>query len=426
LAIALLVRSLIPSSIRANLQTSCSTTHRPGTVSTPTATPAPTPQPPKVIYIISDVTNKGQNTGEAVSAVRASDGTTLWHSQWNNEQSYTQPVVVDGVVYVATTHFGGQFADAGVVHALRASDGSTLWSYRVEHNTRGGASVYIANGVAFVGAPGYQAIFVLRASDGSLLWKYQMNLDVNGYPQSAVVDNGVVYITSPISYNRFTGNYDPTKDVQNTNSTVYALRASDGSLLWQYEIDKDSSFLNLEIIDGVLYATSGSQKKSNGIIYALQGGKGSLLWKYQVHIDYRYYSGQIETIITEGVIYIASQGNPAILYALQAGNGSLLWQYNLENGFVSIIVPANGIVYVGTSSDSSSIDALRVSDGSLLWRYRLNNGSYFSALVAARTTLYVGVFGSNDPGSLFTLQLSNGSLLRRSQGVSVRFMTGGS
>jgi outer membrane protein assembly factor BamB len=445
---------------------------------THSSTPTPTliPQPPKVIYIISDATNKGQNTGEAVSAVRASDGTTLWHTQWNNESSNTQPVVVDGVVYVATAHFSSQLADAGVVHALRASDGSTLWSYRVEHTTRGAPSVYIANGVAFVGAPGYQAIFALRASDGlllwkyqvameyialpqavangivyagsydfrssrgnayafrvsdgTMLWKYQMNLEVKGWPQSAVVDSGVVYIASPISYNRFTAGYDPTKDVQNTNSTVYALRASDGSLLWKYEIDKDSSFLNLKMIDGVLYATSGSQKNSNGIIYALQRGNGALLWKYQVHIDYTYYDGQVEAIITGGVVYIASQGDPTILYALKAKDGSLLWQYNLGNGFDPIIIPVNGVVYVSasavSSSDFSSIDALRVNGGSLLWSYQLDSNSYISALIAARTTLYVGVFGGSGPGSMFTLQLSNGSLLQRSQGISVRFMTGGS
>jgi len=407
--------------------------------------------------------------------VRASDGTILWHSQWNIESSNTQPIVVDGVIYVATTHFGSQFADAGIVHALRASDGSTLWSYSVEHNKRGGeASVYIADGVAFVVAlyNGHFALYALRASDGALLWKqqadmedfalpqavangivytgsydfrssrgnayafrvsdgtmlwkYQMAIDVNGYPQSAVVDNGVVYIASPMSYTRFTFPYNPKKDVQNNNSTVYALRASDGSLLWQYEIDKDSSFLNLEIAEGVLYATSGSQKNSNGIIHALQLDKGSLLWNHQVYINYRYFLGQIEAIITEGVVYIASQGNPAILYALKAKDGSFLWQYNLVNGFEAIIEPANGVVYVGNSSDSSSIDALRASDGSLLWRYRFNNSSNISALVAAQTALYVGVDDTNGQGSLFTLQLSNGSLLKRSHGVSVRFMTGGS
>ena len=129
-------------------------------------------------------------------------------------------------------------------------------------------------------------------------------------------------------------------------------------------------------------------------------------------------AGLREAIITEGVVYIASQGDPAILYALKAKDGSLLWQDNLGNGFLPIIVSANGIVYVGISFGFNSLDALRVNDGPFLWSYRLDNDSDLSALVAARTTLYVAVFGSNSTtGSMLTLQLSNGSLLRRSQGV---------
>jgi putative pyrroloquinoline-quinone binding quinoprotein len=137
--------------------------------SSPTPRKTSTPLPTKVIYVITDVTNNGQNTGEVVSAVRASDNTTLWHFQLNNESSYNQPVVVDGVVYVSTTHFGIQYADAGIVYALRASDGSTLWTYRVGNSTRGGASVYVSDGLVFISAlpDGYEALYVLQANNGT-------------------------------------------------------------------------------------------------------------------------------------------------------------------------------------------------------------------------------------------------------------------
>jgi serine/threonine protein kinase len=439
--------------------------------STPTTLKSPTPVslPPKFIYVISDVTNNGQNTGEVLSAIRISDGTTIWHTQWNNESSYSQPIVVNGVVYIGTTHFGSQYADAGVVHALRASDGSTLWNYSIGNSTRGGASVYVDNGLVYVSAPpdGYEALYVLRASDGSLLWKYKVNkeditlpqavdngvvytgsydfsnnhgniyafrasdgsilwkyqmpVDVNGSPQSALVDNGVVYIASPQSYNRFQYPYDPTKDIQNTPSTLYALRASDGMFLWKYQIDKDSSFLNLKIINRVLYASAASQKNSNSTVYALQTIDGSLLWNYQVHVD-NQYGGINVAVINNGVVYIASQGANSTLYALKGNDGTLLWQYSLGNGYSPIITATNDIVYVGIALGSSSIDALRVSDGSLLWSYQLSSGSDLSELVVAGTTLYVGIFGYNGPGSMLTLQISNGSLLRQFQGISVRSM----
>jgi len=435
----------------------------------PTPSKTSPPLPPKFVYIISDVTNNGQNTGTVLSAIRISDGTTIWHTQWNNESSYSQPIVVNGVVYIGTTHFGSQTADEGIVHALRASDGSTLWNYSIGNSTRGGASVYVDNGLVYVSAPpdGYEALYVLRASDGSLLWKYkvdkedialpqavdngvvytgsydfsnnhgniyafrandgsilwkyQMPVDVNGSPQSPLVDNGVVYIASPQSYNRFQYPYDPSKDIQNTPSTIYALRASDGMLLWKYQIDKDSSFLNLKIINGVLYASAASQKNSNSTVYALQTRDGSLLWNYQVHVD-NQYGGINVAVINNGVVYIASQGANSTLYALKGNNGTLLWQYSLGNGYSPIITATNDIVYVGIALGSSSIDALRVNDGSILWSYQLRSGSDLSTLVVAGTTLYAGVFGYNGPGDMLTLQISNGSLLRQFQGISVSSM----
>ncbi len=437
-------------------------------VRTPTPTATPVPQPPKVIYVVADLVNNGSFAGETVSAMQSSDGTSLWRTQFNYERSYTTPTVADGIVYVATDSFSSStgISTGGIVHALRASDGTTLWTYSISNSIRGGASVYVADGIAYVTASpnGYSALYALQAStgkllwqhkvdkedfalpqsvangvvytgsydfsnnrgnayafstsDGSTLWKYQMPVDVNGYPQSAIVDKGVVYIASPQSYNRFQYPYDPSKDIQNTNSTVYALQANTGTLLWKYQIDRDSSFLKLEIADGILYASSASQKNSNGSVFALQASNGSLLWRYQVHVD-NQYGGFNTAVINNGVVYIASQGTNAILYALKGSNGTQIWQHSLGSGYSPIMVPTNDTVYTGISLGTSSIDALQAGNGSLRWSYQLASGSDLSALIVTRTVLYVGVFGYNGPGSLFALQLGNGSLLRPAQQISI-------
>lgn len=429
----------------------------------PTPTKIPLPPPPKFVYILSNVTNNGQSSGEILSAVRISDGTTLWRSQWNNESSYTQPVVSNGVAYFSTIHFNSStdYGDGGAIHAIRANDGSTLWTYQVA-SANGVDGIYIADGIVYASADALYALrandgsllwkyqsdgeymtvpsavvngvvytvsaassnhycyaYAFRASDGTILWKYQMN-ESGSFFQPPVFNNGIVYITSPVPF-RFFYPYDPSKDIHNINSAVFALRASDGSFLWKYEIDKESSFLKLEVINGVLYASSGSQRKSNGAIYALQASNGSLLWKYQVNVDNRY-GGETMAIVTNGVVYIASQGSNATLYALRASDGTILWQYSLGNGYDPVINPTNDTVYVGISLGSSSVDALQVSNGSPLWSYQLTSGADLSTLVAVGTTLYVGIYGYNGPGSLLTLNINDGTLLHQIPGVSVSSM----
>src|SRR5437667_9279099 len=70
-------------------------------------------------------------------------------------------------------------------------------------------SVFVADGVAYVGSQ-HGTTYALRASDGSLLWRSQASGQVVG------TADGIVYVSS-------------------TLDMLYALRASDGSLLWSYK-----------------------------------------------------------------------------------------------------------------------------------------------------------------------------------------------
>ena len=242
--------------------------------------------------------------------------------------------------------------------------------------------------------------------------------DVDGAPGSIIFDNGVIYAASPQSFNRFQYPYDPSKDIQNTPSTVYALQAKNGSLLWKYQIDKDSSFLklegsSLESINGILYAVSASQKNNNNAIHAISEKDGSLIWKYQVHVDGKY--GAIpSTLIADGIVYISSQGSTATTYALKAENGTVLWTHDLNGGYDPSIAAAYGVAYIGIGTESRSqdhIDAIRIRDGSLLWNYHIDSSSYTPVLLATGTALYVGSYNYQQLCAIFALQVSNGSLL---------------
>src|SRR6266581_2635083 len=162
-------------------------------------------------------------------------------------------------------------------------------------------SVMVAGGVAYLGTTD-NAVYALRTSNGSLLWRYKIEGSVDAQP---LVANGVVYVTS------FVG--------QNGPVYAYALRASDGSLLWRYSGDT-YSYLSLSTTDSSL-------------------------------------------------AFVASQGG---ISALNTSNGTMLWHYNAMKGTDSgFSLEINGVVYFGASIDNvtGTLYALRASNGTPLWHY---------------------------------------------------------
>jgi outer membrane protein assembly factor BamB len=152
--------------------------------------------------------NKPSKSGIAsVYALRAGDGSVLWHDKLNNggmDNDGTWLMVADGKVYVGTN----VNAYAGYVYALQTSNGALLWRY----TTEGGvcSALVVNDRVYLCSADG--VVSALQTSTGSLLWQYT----ILGFVfETPVVDGGSVYVGSG-------------------NGIAYALRARDGALLWYY------------------------------------------------------------------------------------------------------------------------------------------------------------------------------------------------
>lgn len=320
-----------------------------------------------------------------VYALRASDGSLLWHYKTGGS-IYETLEVVDGVVY-AFSDIGGLDAFNGRLYALRASDGSQLW-----HMTYG--QIYdppiIVNGVAYfvayVSNSDKGTLYALRASDGSLLWRYTSPAgslgSTLGSLGSLLVIHGVVYaiVIEPKPKTASTGQggflLQMYTDIVLTNlkkpakgpdkgeggiASVYALRASDGTVLWHYKLDNggmDSGITWLTAADGVTYlgATFGPEMN---YIYAFRSSDGALLWRSAV--DYGLPSNGS---IVNGVAYLYADD---FIYALRTSDGVLLWHYIIYESFLGTPILVGDSLYIGSSS--GFIYALRASNGALLWRY---------------------------------------------------------
>ncbi len=335
-----------------------------------------------VAYVTS---NDVVSQNGSLVALRASDGTQLWHDTTRGS-SYNSLVVDNQVVYTSASGDNGP----GTVYALRASDGMQLWHYSTTTFTSVPA---VVNGIAYLVSD--QELSALQASNGRLLWRATVQGNSGLLPPQVI--NGVLYfITTKIS---FEGTATPTSQVnilpqvgtmgnllqsvlrmapvkqtlplKGGVSSVYAVRISDGAVLWHYTMSKENgnNWANwLSIENGTVYAgTYVDQDKS--YIYALRSSDGSVLWRQAMH---RGMSAN--AFVASGVIYIASfindgslnQGSGAV-YALRASDGSQLWSHPMYWVVYNPPMLVGATIYISTAG--GDVYAFQASRGSMLWHF---------------------------------------------------------
>jgi len=302
-----------------------------------------------------------------LAALRASDGSVLWHREIQG-QGVSLVEVVNGVLYGATYE---KNQDPGHVEAWRASDGSLLWQSR--------ASLYlleVIDGVVYASLG--NDVEALQANTGAVLW--HTTLDGSPSQTPLIVSNEVVYVTATVNnlpvasaVPAHSGGYDletiPLADNRKTvpekqfNSSVYALRVTDGAVLWHYKGQEANGLPNgLIVSDGTIFGctqvvTGGYI--TTGYVYALQASSGALLWSYAIPNNQ-----SVVITMAHGVIFV---GSDAAFYALRASTGSLLWRYALDAAVDTAPVVDGGVVYVGANNGITV--ALEASTGSLRWRH---------------------------------------------------------
>lgn len=226
------------------------------------------------------------------------------------------------------------------------------------------------------------------------------------------------------------------------DSSIYALKASDGSVRWTYKTPGDVAVL--AVVDGVLYASSRSASDNN--LYAISTGDGSLLWKYATGAVYGVES-------TNGVVYTVSgtNVNDMTAYALDASTGVLLWKktgsaagglsvfgttayFTYDTTPPSYGGPSDGFVYavnartgaplwqyesVGEPVEGPSVFdnvvylptrhgvyALNAATGAVLWHTKVGYDNYISTI--SGSVLYVS---SVQAGELTALNRADGAVL---------------
>lgn len=196
--------------------------------------------------------------------------------------------------------------------------------------------------------------------------------------------------------------------IGSSEKTFYALRGSDGEVVWKRRLSGELSAQPLYVPSGVI----GPEPMvlvgdDDGVLSALEAATGSLVWTYRAR-------GPIHTqpVVHGGLLYITS--SEGRVYGLDLRTGKWVWQYEreLSEGFAirgsSGVLPVGGRVYVGFPD--GYLACLNSETGEVVWNRQLSGESTRFTDVdgtpaVVGETLYVSCYS----GGVYALDVKDGS-----------------
>ncbi len=325
------------------------------------------------------------NKAVMLAATRLTDGRELWSTTIKSASpAPTLPtnkivvvqgklyVLVDETMYVLSTRDGkilsmikpalSGYDDAIVTH-FAVNDEVAIIEYNVAQGDESPTTVFVC----------------LRLSDGSVLWKSERGL----YHDLIALQGSLFYAQG---------------------KGIVALRVRDGSEVWRANLRQVSIVVSSASSERVYLRAQSELGSGNSTVYALDAHTGQLLWTVPVDT----WSGDAPVEV-DGITYITDTNT---FSAYQASTGQLVWQYK-EEPFSNTAIAFNpydvvyfsqpaivdGVVFVsnifttsfpppfrllpdfciGQCRPVTGIYALRVSDGKILWRRQTESNVEFLA-----------------------------------------------
>lgn len=326
----------------------------------------------------------------------------------------------------AHTIFAASDESDGSVYALRPSDGALYWQYSIGQKLTG--ALVASDDTLYVGSYD-RHVYALRKSDGYLLWTSATNPGDATAP--TFVDKTAVYVSSTTSISALSitdGHLLWSRQTPRCNTCVaefiaidggtlfayldglYALRASDGKVLWHHP---ELSFSNrsFAVIDGNVFVPDGH----SGVIDELRASDGQRLKTFSFQ-----QAEPLEMVAADGVMYIDSAGHD--VYAIRASDDAKLWHKQFDDLRLGLSGPDDGAIYFAqnisivdasttgsgssTQTNLSDIYALNTSDGSQRWSWRPSQFIGVSPVTVFDGIVYF--FAGND---LYALNASHGKQL---------------
>lgn len=256
------------------------------------------------------------------------------------------------------------------LYALDSRTGAQIW-----HNSSvvaghlpivNGKIVYIDNG---------SNLYAFDAQHGTLRWQFAYGghpEDSNNTNSKLLVGQSGIYLVEGTDVFASTGPQYGMGGTQAppltpTPSSLFAFDPATGKLRWYHTL---SYRLNDPVIKGdVIYGVGSTTR--HGLLYALKGSDGSVLWQRPLAQTSKLYYG---FIADSGTLYCASTSNTAhsqiFLYAYSLSDGGQRWQSQPmdSNATNNITFSGDALYYPAGEHD---LYAFSTRNGKLLWRHTI-------------------------------------------------------
>jgi len=203
-------------------------------------------------------------------ALSTANGHLLWmKSVGINNGVFAAPLIANGVVYVALSKekVPAENPSVSTMYAW-TTGGNLLWHSQQINDFIPNAPAIGDNQLYVVGET---KVYALNGANGKLSWQ-QFVGETSLY--SPLLDhNDTLYLSLEGPYQWIPGS-GPTDNVTN----IIALKAHDGSLIWQKRYTWIAPFVQV-IINGILYIEL-QDYKGNGHVYAVSTANHATLWSY--------------------------------------------------------------------------------------------------------------------------------------------------
>lgn len=288
------------------------------------------------------------------------------------------------------------------IFAFDLKTGKKIWAYSEDDNfyPRGLAA---GDGKIFISVnrgdnlkslpPG--VIYALDESTGRFLWKYQTKKGVS-HSLPLFVDGKVF--------------------VGDDSGTMYALDAKTGNLVWESSLNAEVIHSSPAFENGIIFVGTEGTARSNDLpsyLYALKASDGSELWKFQIdYIPQKLNLIHSTPAVSKGVVYIGSENG--YFYALSSSDGKLIWKNKIASGNDQLIGTSAaaalgyGKVFIGTYE--GKFLALNQKDGKIVWEYNFGKANADSSPVLADEKVYFGV-GEGGNGYFYSFNANNGEII---------------
>ncbi len=235
-----------------------------------------------------------------------------------------------------------------------------------------------------------KSISCVNIDKGQLLWQYKTQGDVYSVP----------YI------------YDKKVYAGSTLCHFYCLDTADGSLIWDYETERESSATGIPCKESGIYTSPCGYDKmvyigtDRGYVYCLDAESGKLLWKYTIGGE-THSSLKIRSPLKmeNGKLYVSSLNN-GYTCALDGKTGTLIWAVQLGGGVQSIPVLEGEKLYLG--SDDTYVYCIDSSNGKIIWKYKTGGEVQHTLLIDEEN-----LFTASTDKYIYRLNKDTGTLIQK-------------